>query len=78
MTEEQKPNKDRIVNALDAFRDGTPSAIVDAVSALTDTEKMIVKLVQELSVPVPKSRATRSDAGKPRVKKAAGPQSIAS
>jgi hypothetical protein len=65
----QSLNRERLINAIDAFKDGHPSAIVDAVSVLTESEKMVVKLVQELTTDPPKPpRARRSDAGTKRNK----------
>jgi len=59
-------SKEKITAAIEAFKSGTPSEIVDAVGALTDAEKTVVKLVQELTAPPQKKK--RSDAGTKRAK----------
>ena len=66
MDNQQQVNRENITDALAAFKSGSPSDIVDAISILTDTEKMVVKIIQEITAPPVKAR--RSDAGVPRKK----------
>lgn len=62
-------NKENIQRAVKAIRGGGPSDILEAVAALTDTERLVVQLVLELTTPAGKTR--RSDAGTRRTRAAA-------
>lgn len=57
-------NKENIQRAVRAIRAGAPSEILDAIAALTDTERLVTQIVLELTTPAGKSR--RADAGTKR------------
>ncbi len=62
-------NKEKMMAAIQAIRDGSAREILDAVAKLDDGERLCVEMVLELTAPPAKKR--RADAGIPR-KKAAG------
>ena len=68
-------NKENCQAAIAAINAGSAKEILDAIHALSDSERLVVELVMDLTAPVPKApRARRRDAGQPRKRNQAGPQ----
>ena len=66
MSDTQKIERQNIIDALEAFRTGSPSELVDAISMLTEPEKLCVKIIQELTSAPTKAKRGRPEGSKNR------------
>lgn len=62
-------NKANIQIAINAIREGSAKEILGAVATLTDTERLVVELVLDLTTPAPKAKRGRPEGtrNKPKV-----------